>query len=70
MSAQTKYLNKSYKDMTDAELEAAHLYWAVYVEEAAGWSSAYYAAKQLAHVCSEGQARGLKMTNPHQIRYG
>ncbi len=67
---QTNYLNKMSWDMSDAELVAAHQYWSVCVEDASGWPSAYFAAKQLQHVCAEGKKRGLKMVNPHPITYG
>lgn len=69
MATQTDYLNKMSSDMTDAELVAAHQYWSASVEEAAGWASAYFSAKQLQHVCAEGKKRGLAMTNPYPIKY-
>lgn len=63
------FLNKDYAKMTKDELQAAHQYWSVQVEEASGWSSAYYAARQLQHVCTFAFLRGLKMANPYPIRF-
>ncbi len=67
---QASFLNKDYLTMSVEELQAAHQYWCVQVEEAAGWSSAYYAARQLQHVCYFGNRKGLKMVNPHPIKVG
>lgn len=70
IAGRNQWLNLEYRDMTDRELSEAHQYWAVHVEEASGWPSAYFSAKQLKHIVAEGTSRGMRMVNPHPIRVG
>lgn len=62
--------NKPYPEMTDAELAEQHKAWAQAVETAGGWASAYFAATQLAAICTEGHKRGSEMINPFPIKRG
>jgi hypothetical protein len=51
--------NKSYRECTDDELREMLVEWEQRCSVAAGWSSAYFSAKQIATVCSEARRRGL-----------
>lgn len=62
--------DKSYHEMTNSELLEQHGIWAKHVADAAGWASAYFAAKQLGAVVSIGNHRGMGLTNPYPIIIG
>lgn len=49
--------DKSYRDMTDDELREAMAEWGCNVENAYGFSSAYFAAKQCAVIEKEAKRR-------------
>ena len=62
---------KPYHEMDEAELRAAKETWAANVDQAAGWPSAYFAAKQLEAICKLGERRGLDgFNNPFPIKRG
>lgn len=62
--------DKPFQEMTDDELRQEQTTWEKYVETAAGWSSAYFAAKTLKSVCAEGNRRGLNFENKFPITVG
>jgi hypothetical protein len=61
---------KPYHKMTDDELRQAHLEWSARVGDAPGWSSAYFAAKQVEIICKEGKQRALGLVNEYPIMGG
>ena len=61
---------KDYHEMDDVELRQALNSWERHVENAAGWPSAYFAAKQVAAIVEIGNQRGLGMVNNHPIKVG
>lgn len=69
-ASELQWLNKSYRDMTDDELWLARSHWSNAVADAAGWPSAYFAAKQLEQVVAQGVGRGFVMSNPYPIKRG
>lgn len=64
------YVDKDYATMDEAELRGSLDYWAAHCASAPGWSSAYFAATQLKHICSFAAARGIELINPYPIKYG
>ena len=62
--------DKCYKDMTDDELKEVQKIWEGHVDNAFGWASAYFAAKQLEFICKEGNKRGLYFINKFPIVRG
>ena len=60
--------DKPYYEMSDAELHAELVKWETNVDEAGGWSSAYFAAKQVEAIVATGNRRGLGMVNRHPIK--
>jgi hypothetical protein len=62
--------NKSYRECTDGELLEMLGEWEGRCAKAAGWSSAYFSAKQIEAVCSEALRRGLGgFKNNYPIRH-
>lgn len=61
---------KQYHEMTDDELRAAMGEWGERVDTAAGWPSAYFAAKQCAAIASTAKRRGFEIENKWPIRHG
>lgn len=57
-------------EMTDAELLTAFDVWAKSADDATGWPSAYFAAKQLAAVIAIENQRGMALKNPFPIVVG
>lgn len=64
------FLNLPFGEQTDEQLAASRDHWERCVEDAAGWASAYAAAKFLAATCQEAERRGLPFINKHQIKVG
>jgi hypothetical protein len=62
--------DKPFREMTDDELREEFQTWEKNVDEASGWSSAYFAAKQLESIVRIGNERGLGFENRFQIRRG
>lgn len=62
--------DKTYRKMDDDELRRELLLWEKNVETAPGWPSAYFAAKQVEQIVSEGNRRGLGMVNNFPIQRG
>ena len=63
--------NKPYEQMSDAELHEALACWLESVATSPGWSSAYFSAQELKHICAIGNKRGLAgFENPYPIRIG
>ena len=60
-------LEKYYREMTDTELSSAMELWGSRVETAAGWPSAYFAAKQCEQIATEGKSRCLNIENRWMI---
>ena len=60
----------NYSEMTPLALSQEWKVWCDHVESAAGFPSAYFAAKQLAAVVREQERRGIPTRNPHPIRIG
>lgn len=56
-------LEKSYREMTDAELATAMAHWGACVDDAVGWPSAYFAAKQCEQIEAEAKSRMLQIEN-------
>jgi len=54
--------------MTREQLVVEHVKWMEAVDNAGGWSSAYFAAKQLEAVCREAAHRGMSLHNPFPIK--
>lgn len=63
------YPKRPLPDLSDLELADAGLFFAIAVDTAPGWSSAYAYAKDLQAVCREAQRRGLAFINPFPIRF-
>lgn len=63
-------LNKPWAEQTDEELTASYDYWSACVRDAAGFSSAYAAAKFLKATCAEAERRGMHLENPYPIKRG
>lgn len=61
--------NKPYREMSDDELRQALQDWGELVENASGWASCYFAAKQVAAVCDESKRRGLNFENAYPIQH-
>lgn len=64
------YLNKPYHEMTDDEVRRAHDHWSESCRTASGWSSAYFAAKQIAACQDQSDKRNLGLVNNHKIVRG
>ena len=63
--------NKSYHECTNDELREMLAVWTERCEQAPGWSSAYFSAKQIAAVCAEARKRGLdNFVNKFPITFG
>jgi hypothetical protein len=60
---------KPYHEMSDDELRTELARWESYVDGASGWSSAYFAAKQLETIVRIGNERGLGFVNRFSIRH-
>lgn len=61
---------KHYQEMTDGELTLAMEEWGKRVDSAAGWTSAYFAAKQCASIEREAKVRRISIENRWPIRRG
>lgn len=57
-----------FRHLTKQELLDEYNKWRKAVHTASGWPSAYFAAKQLEHICAESRTRGMNLINPHPIR--
>lgn len=53
--------------LTEDQLRAEMDKWAQHVATAAGWASAYMAAKECLRIEREAKRRGLCIENPHPI---
>ena len=67
MTATTITKEKPYSEMSDDELRAAMATWGAKVENAAGWPSAYFAAKQCAAIEVTARRRNLIIENKWKI---
>lgn len=61
-------MEKQYGEMKDDELRDAMAEWGQRVDEASGWSSAYFAAKQCKAIGDIAERRGLDIENKWPIR--
>lgn len=61
---------KQYNEMTDDELREAMTAWGVRVDNAAGWPSAYFAAKQCEAIAKTASRRGFAIENRWPIVRG
>lgn len=59
-----------FETMSNEDLAAEKAKWERCVEDAPGWSSAYFAAKCLKRVIAEGNSRGLDWANRFPIKIG
>lgn len=62
--------DKPYHEMTDDELTEALKTWGANVDNATGFPSAYFAAKQCAAIVSAAERRGLALVNNWPIVRG
>lgn len=62
--------NRPYVEMTDSELASELREWESLVESAAGWSSAYFAARQCEAIERTAQFRGFPLTTKHHVVRG
>lgn len=63
-------MNKFYNEMTDDELKLSFDEWEYHVKNAGGWSSAYFAAKQIEQIVFESDKRNLGLVNNFTIKKG
>lgn len=59
-----------YSEMTDVELGEAMTSWGKRVDSAAGWASAYAAARECRSIKFEADMRGLELENKWVIKVG
>lgn len=64
------YINKPYDKMSIDELHGSVAFWTEAVNNASGWSSAYFAAKELKAAIAWLARRGITMKNPYPIMRG
>lgn len=63
-------LSKPFHEMTIPELVINYYYWRDKVENAAGWASAYQAAKCLKKTCMQLNINLCITVNPYPIKKG
>ena len=62
--------DKPYHEMSGKELEEALKTWESHVENASGWASAHFAAKQVEAICAQAKRRGTPFENKYPIKVG
>lgn len=61
---------ETYSEMNDTELTEAMASWGERVDSAAGWASAYAAARECRSIKFEAVMRGLSLENKWLIKVG
>lgn len=56
--------------MTIDDLLVEYWRWTMRVKKAAGWPSAFYAARRLDGICSYAKSKGFNLENKYPIRVG
>ena len=62
--------DKPYSETTNEELLEELIKWELNAEEATGWSSLYFAAKQIEIIIKEADRRGISWANKYPIMRG